>query len=238
MTAHTAAILPPPREPLPRHWIVAGIVIVLAHAGLFYWMIHEKFFAAAPGAPPAAIMIDLAPMPEEPPMELPAEVPPEVVEPEPEPEPQEAVIIPEPPPRVPKAAAVLIVRPKPVPKKVAKPQPKPAEKVTRSVAPAAGAPTSGASVTSGASNASWHAMVAAHLQRHKPHSAQEKGSCMVAFTVDRSGHVLGARLSSSSGSAVLDRLAVSAVQSASPVPAPPADVGGSRFPFNVPIRFR
>jgi protein TonB len=238
MTAHTTAILPPPREPLPRIWIVAGIVIVLVHAVLFYWMIHEKFFAAAPGAPPAAIMIDLAPMPEEPPMELPAEVPPEVVEPEPEPEPEEAVIIPEPPPRVPKAAAVLMMRPKPVPKKVAKPRAKPSAHPTRNASAATGAPTSGASVTSGASSASWHAMVAAHLQRNKPRSAQERGSCMVAFTVDRSGQILGARLSSSSGSAVLDRLAVSAVQAASPVPAPPADVGGSRFPFNVPIRFR
>ncbi len=238
MTAAAAPILPPSREPLPRHWIVAAIVIVLAHAGLFYWMIHEKFFAAAPGAPPAAIMIDLAPMPEEPPMQLPAEVPPEVVEPEPEPEPEEAVVVPEPPPRVPKAAAVLMVQPKPKPKKVAKPETKPAERPTRAASAAAGAPTSGASMTNGASNASWHAMVAAHLQRHKPHSAQEKGSCTVAFTVDRSGHVLGARLSSSSGSAVLDRLAVAAVQGASPVPAPPADVAGSRFPFNVPIRFR
>jgi protein TonB len=238
MTAHTAAILPPPREPLPRHWIVAGIVIVLAHAGLFYWMIHERFFAAAPGAPPAAIMIDLAPMPEEPPMELPAEVPPEVVEPEPEPEPEEAVIVPEPPPRVPKAVAILEMRPKPVPKKVAKPQAKPAEKPTRTASAAAGAPTSGASMTNGASNASWHAMVSAHLQRHKPGGGQEKGVCTVAFSVDRSGHVSGARLSSSSGSATLDRLAVSAVLGASPVPAPPADVAGSRFPFNVPIRFR
>jgi protein TonB len=93
-------------------------------------------------------------------------------------------------------------------------------------------------VTNGASNASWHALVSAHLQRHKPNSPLEKGTCTVAFTVDRSGQVLGARLSSSSGSAVLDRLAVAAVQGASPVPAPPADVAGSRFPFNVPIRFR
>jgi protein TonB len=234
-SAHHAAILPPPREPLPRIWLAAGLFIILAHAGLFYWMIHEKFFAAAPGAPPAAVMVDLAPMPEEPPMQLPAEVPPEVVEPEPEPE--EAVIIPEPPPRVPKAAAVLIVRPKPAPKRVAKPQ-KPSDRPTQNASAAAGAPTSGASVTSGASNASWHAMVAAHLQRHKPSSAQDKGTCMVAFSVDRSGRVLGARLSSSSGSAALDRLAVAAVQSASPVPAPPADVLGGHFPFNVPIRFR
>lgn len=236
MTMTAAPILPPSREPLPRHWIVAAIVIVVAHAGLLYWMIQERFFAAAPGAPPAAIMIDLAPMPEEPPIALPAEVPPQVVEPEPEP--QEAVIIPEPPPRMRKAAAVLMVQPKPAPKKVAKPQAKPAEKPTQTAAVATGAPTTGASLSSGASNASWHALVSAHLQRHKPGGGQEKGLCMVAFSVDRSGHVLGARLSSSSGSAMLDRLAVAAVQGASPVPAPPADVAGSRFPFNVPIRFR
>ncbi len=234
-TLATEAILPPTKQPLPRNWFVAVLVIVVAHAGLLYWAIHERFFAAVPGAPPAAIMIDLAPMPEEPPMALPAEVPPEVVEPEPEPE--EAVIVPEPPPAR-KAAAVLIMRPKPAPKKVAKPQAKPAEKPTHAASAAAGAPSPGASVSSGASNASWHAQVAAHLQRHKPGAPQEKGTCMVAFTVDRSGHVFGARLSSSSGSEGLCRLAVGAVQSASPVPAPPSDVAGSRFPFNVPIRFR
>jgi protein TonB len=236
MTMIAAPILPPTGEPLPRHWIVAALVIIVVHAALLYWMIHERFLAAVPGAPPAAGMIDLAPLPEEPPMELPAEVPPEVAEPEPEPE--EAVIVPEPPPPVPKAVAVLEMRQKPVPKKVAKPQAKPTEKPTRTVSAAAGAPTSGASMTNGASNASWHAMVSAHLQRHKPGGGQEKGVCTVAFSVDRSGHVSGARLSSSSGSATLDRLAVSAVLGASPVPAPPADVAGSRFPFNVPIRFR
>jgi protein TonB len=232
----TASILPPSKEPLPRLWIVAAIVIVTAHAALLFWLIHERFSAAEPGAPPAAIMIDLAPLPEEPPMALPAEVPPEVVEPEPEPE--EVVVMPEPPPRVPKAAAVLMIQPKPKPKKVAKPQAKPAERPSQSTASAAGAPTSGASVTSGASNASWHAQVAAHLQRHKPGAPSEKGTCMVAFSVDRSGRVMGARLSSSSGSAALDRIAVSAVQAASPVPAPPSEVVGSHFPFNVPIRFR
>jgi protein TonB len=238
MTMSAAPILPPGDEPLPRNWILAAIVIVAAHAGLFYWIIHERFLAAEPGAPPAAILIDLAPLPEEPPMQLPAEVPPEVVEPELEPEPEEAVIMPEPPPRLPKAAAVLIMRPKPAPKKVAKPQPRPAERPSQNASAARGAPTAGASVSSGASNASWHALVSAHLQRHKPGSPNEKGVCSVAFGVDRGGHVSGARVSSSSGSAVLDRLAVSAVLGASPVPAPPAEVPGSRFSFNVPIRFR
>jgi protein TonB len=237
MTMVAAQILPPSKGPLPRHWIVAAILVLLAHAGLFYWMIQESFFAAVPGAPPAAILIDLAPMPEEPPIAPPPEVAPEVIEPEPDP--VEAVVVPEPPPSpARKPDAVLIPRPKPKPKKVAKPQPKRSESPARAASAATSAPTRGVSATSGAANASWHARVAAHLQRYKPHGAQEKGSCTVAFTVDRAGHVLGARLSSSSGSAVLDRLAVAAIQGASPVPAPPSDVAGSRFPFNVPVRFR
>lgn len=236
MTLVAGSILPPDRGPLPRHWIVAGLVVLLLHGVLLYWLVRERMIAATLGAPPAAVMIDLAP-PEQP-QELPAEVPPEVVEPEPEPEPQEAVIVPEPPPPIPRATAVLIMRPKPVPKKVAKPRAKPVERPAHTASAATGAPSAGASATSGASNASWHAQVSAHLQRHKPSGGQEKGTCTVAFTVDRSGHVLGARLSSSSGSATLDRLAVAAVQGSSPVPAPPADVVGSRFPFNVPVRFR
>lgn len=234
MTMTAGLNLPPERDPIPRHWILAAVVILLAHAGLLYWLIHERIFFLSPGAPPAAVMIDLAPLPEEPPVALPAEVPPEVVEPEPEPE--EAVVIPEPPP-APKPVAVLMPRRKPKP--VVKAPSKPVERPTQPTRVAtAGAPSPGVSASSGASSASWHARVAAHIRAHRPGGATEHGTTVVSFTVDRGGHVFGSRVASSSGSAELDRAALAMVLNSNPVPVPPDDVSGSRFPFSVPVNFR
>jgi protein TonB len=227
-----------PDDASTRRWFLAAAVVAAAHAGLLYWLIATRVIFAPDGPPPAAVMIDLAPMPEEPPLELPAEVPPEVVEPEPEPEPEETVVIPE-PPIAKRPVAVLMPRPKPAPKKkVAKDKPKKVEHRAAPARAAAGAPSQGSSASSGASNASWHAQVAAHIRRHKPGGAQERGTCVVSFSVDRGGRVLGARVSRSSGSSSLDRAAVSMIHNSNPVPAPPPDVGGSRFPFSVPVNFR
>jgi periplasmic protein TonB len=59
----------------------------------------------------------------------------------------------------------------------------------------------------------------------------------VAFTIDRSGRVLSARLIRSSGSAVLDQEAVSLARRASPVPPPPPNIGGGTIVVTVPVRF-
>lgn len=233
-----AGIVPPPDDKAwPRRWIVAGALVVFVHAGFLYWLVSNRILFVDEGAPPAAVMIDLAPLPVEPPAETPAEVPPEPEVVEPEPEPQETMVIPE-PPVAQRPVAVLMPRPKPV-KKVEKARPKPVERqASPSRAAATGAPSPGASASSGASTASWHSQVAAHIRRYKPGGAQERGTAVVSFTVDRSGHVLGARLASSSGSAALDRSALSMIHDANPVPAPPDDVAGSRFPFSVPVNFR
>jgi len=63
------------------------------------------------------------------------------------------------------------------------------------------------------------------------------GTATVAFSVDRSGRVMGARLAGSSGSPALDQEAVATVQRANPLPAPPADVPGSHFSFTIPLHF-
>lgn len=79
----------------------------------------------------------------------------------------------------------------------------------------------------------------AHLNRHKrfPQGASGTGFTMVAFTIDRSGRVLSSRLTRSSGDAALDAEAVSLPRRASPVPAPPPNVGGGSVTLAVPIRF-
>jgi protein TonB len=63
------------------------------------------------------------------------------------------------------------------------------------------------------------------------------GTVVVAFTINRSGGVVGSRLVRSSGDPMLDAKAVSTPRSASPVPAPPPDVGGSIIMLTVPIRY-
>jgi protein TonB len=59
----------------------------------------------------------------------------------------------------------------------------------------------------------------------------------VAFSIDRAGRVLSARLAGSSGHPALDEEAVSMIRRASPVPAPPAGFGGGTVSLAVPVRF-
>jgi len=86
--------------------------------------------------------------------------------------------------------------------------------------------------------AEWHKRVAVHIHRHKPPGEKVKGTVVILFTVDRGGKVLESRVSSSSGKDALDRAALAMIQKASPMPAPPEDVEGGEFPFNVPVNFR
>lgn len=78
-----------------------------------------------------------------------------------------------------------------------------------------------------------------HLNRYKryPAGATGTGTASVAFTISRSGQVLSARLIGSSGDAALDTEAVSLARRASPVPAPPPNLGGATITLTVPIRF-
>lgn len=273
--------------PATLRWSLAALVVAGAH-GMAGWVIANWQRAeAAMGAPPAAVMIELAPLavapeapqqdvapgpemveaqPEpEPPLPEPVE-PPKDVEPPPEPEPvavpEPEIKIPELPP-LPDAAAVLTPPPKEAPKPPppeVKPRPKPkpriverkkpvrpdkpkAEQTTAPVAQAqtaarAAAPAAGASAASPAANASWRGSLIAHLNRFKrfPNGASP-GTVQVAFSIDRGGRVLSARLVRGSGDSALDEEAVAMIRRASPVPAPPDGLGGGSIALAVPIRF-
>lgn len=194
------------------------------------------------------------------------EPPPPEPEPEPEPikQPEPEIKLPE-LPQLPDAAAVLAPPPPPEPEKPkVEPKPKPpkprvverrkpverekprareAAAPPPSPAPAA-APSSapiGSTATPSISNASWRGMLIAHLNRYKrfPPGART-GTVQVAFSIDRGGRVLSARLTGSSGDAALDEEAVSMVRRASPVPAPPSGIGGGgggAIALAVPVRF-
>ncbi|ABD06365.1 TonB-like protein [Rhodopseudomonas palustris HaA2] len=255
-------------------WLLAAATVTGLHAAAIVIGLNRKPAEAA-GEPPAALMLELAPLavaPDVPQQDLPpgpllAEAQPEA-EPEPEtpveekvqeiePKPEETSIEPPPAPVMP-SAAVLPPPPKPKPEK--KPQPKKKRaadrtkpinpdqpKMTQTSAPPSAqlersdqmaAPRAGAAMPSAASVASWRGSLMAHLNRHKRFPpGGGMGTASVAFSIDRSGQVRSARLVGSSGDAALDAEAVSLVRRASPVPPPPANVGGSSISLSVPIRF-
>lgn len=272
--------------PAALRWSLAAFVVAGAHGTAGWVVANWQRAEAAMGAPPAAVMIELAPLavaPEAPAQEvapgpemaeaqpepeppLPDSVEqPDVIEPPPEPEP---VAIPEPEIRIPElpplpdAAAVLTPppkeQPKPPPPEKPKPKSKPkivekkkpirpdkpkAEQTSAPVAqaqaaPRAAAPNSGASSPSPAATASWRGSLMAHLNRYKrfPGGASP-GTVQVAFSIDRGGRVLSARLVRGSGDASLDEEAVAMIRRANPVPAPPDGLGSGAIALTVPIKF-
>jgi protein TonB len=221
-------------------------------------MIELSPLAVAPETPPQ----DVAPGPQM--AEAQTEPTPDALEkpiedPEEKPEPvvQEIEKLPE----MPNADAVLAPPPPRPPEPVKKPPPKvntvekkkPVDpKKTRAPqttapptsqaqrADRAAAPHASASLDPSMSPASWRGALMAHLNRHKrfPSGAAGTGMVTVAFTIDRSGRVLSARLVRGSGDAILDADAVALPRRASPVPAPPPNVGGgSSVTLTVPINF-
>ena len=211
-------------------------------------------------------VVETPPEPEPPPpepepvVEPPPVEPPPVVEPEPVAQPEPEIKIPE-LPALPDAAAVLAPPPPPPPPrpKVVERKPPPKRVVERrkpinrdkpqaertsaptaqaQAAPTAAAPSQGASSAPSVSPASWRGTLLAHLNRYKrfPGGANP-GTVQVSFSIDRSGRVLSARLISGSGDAALDEEAVAMVRRASPVPAPPAGLGGGTIALAVPVKF-
>ncbi|MBS7541955.1 energy transducer TonB family protein [Ancylobacter oerskovii] len=101
------------------------------------------------------------------------------------------------------------------------------------------APTAGAANARSMTPANWRSRLMAHLNRHKRYPTGESGSgkARVAFTINRAGQVLSARLVGSSGNSRFDEEAVAMVRRASPVPAPPPEVPGGSIAFTVPVDF-
>jgi periplasmic protein TonB len=89
---------------------------------------------------------------------------------------------------------------------------------------------------------SWETAMTRHLQQYKryPSEAQsrgEQGVVMLAFTVDRSGHVLSREIVRSSGYRELDNEVMSMIDRAQPLPSFPASMSQAKLDLTVPIRF-
>jgi periplasmic protein TonB len=235
-----------------RRWMFAASVVVLAHAAILFFLIYVRDLSSE-GAPPAAIMVDLAPLDVAPSTETPPENTPgpQMTEAEPEEaEQQQTILVPELPP-VPKPNSVLTTTPKPKlkPKKIMKEAPKPVVKrVHKPPAPRTSAPprvvtaprTASSPASSAAEAAAWRSSWAAALSwnKHYPEAARargEQGVVRLALTIDRGGHVVSVRLIGSSGSSTLDQAALDMARHASGRPLPPEM--GSSVGLTVPIRY-
>ncbi|MDF7675107.1 energy transducer TonB [Acetobacteraceae bacterium ESL0709] len=246
-----------------RHWacsfltMLAGSTFLLC--GMAYWPRQSEILPASP--PPAAIAVELAPLPthtpappsENPPgpqqtkaLSTPAlENPPKISAP-----PSPAL---HPPVRVPKPAKIQ----KPVRKsktflkteEVTKDNKPPAE-TTTSPAPSEAPPAQQQASPHSASSSSdifrtissWQSALLAQLEKFKRYPAQamsrhQEGIPTVRFSMDRQGHVITATLSQGSDYKMLDEEALSLPQRAQPLPPPPDDIKGDIITLTVPIEF-
>jgi protein TonB len=189
-------------------------------AGAPVVMLDLPEIVAAPAIPPS----DLAPGPPE--IETEATPPEEKTKP-PEPEAEVALPIPEPP------------KPKP-----------PQEERTATAMPAVAVPlslpappTAGAAVQTVPKDViRWESELAAHIERFKRYPSEarardKQGIAKVAFTIDRDGQVLTARIVQSSGSPSLDNETLAMLARAQPMPRPPTDIPTTQLSFVVPVRF-
>jgi TonB family protein len=118
----------------------------------------------------------------------------------------------------------------------AMPSPQLAQESQRSVAPAQGTGDSAQRIRT-----TWQKELLAHLSKYKRYPSdrsQEQAEVVVSFELDRSGHILSARLSKASGDASFDEAALAMVRRADPVPPPPPLVADEGLVFTIPIVFR
>ena len=233
-----------------RRWILAAVVVILVHAAIVFWLLYTRDLREG-GEPPAAIMVELAPLDVAPPSETQTEVTPgpQMTEAQPE-EAEEPQPVPVPElPAAPKPEVILTPphKVKPKPKKFVKEEPKPVVKRTReppaprtSAPPRAAATAARAASSRAASSASAAAARSAcaaglgSLNRHYPEAARargDQGTVRLAIAIGRNGHVQSARIIGSSGSSILDQAALVMARGAS---CPPMETSAN---FVLPVRF-
>jgi protein TonB len=90
--------------------------------------------------------------------------------------------------------------------------------------------------------ADYLARLRAWLERHKdyPRTAQLRhieGTVLIAFVMDRDGHVLSSRITRTSGHVELDRAVEQMIERAQPLPKIPDDMPQTQLSLVVPIQF-
>lgn len=217
-------------------WSVSIIVVLALHAGLFYWAFFWHPTLTPLEIPPAAMVIELEPLPPAAPKPAPPP-PPEVKPEEPEPMPKLAEA---PKPTIAVTPPKPKPKPQPKPPKPKPPEPKPQEPdqpqedappapPSPQVADKAAAPLQAPVSTPSQAEISWQSKLLGHLAKYKryPEDARRRGFEGVnrlRFVVDADGKVLSYSLAGKSGSASLDRATLEMIRRAQPLPKPPPEL--------------
>jgi len=213
------ADMPPiPDASVRRRWGASFVAVAALHlaAGLAVAFWHATPQSSA--APEPAVMVDMAP-------------PAPTVQPPPPPMLRDPVVKPLDLPEIEKAEVVIRKR---RPKKEVKRQEEkklpdlPRNAIADGRAPAS-APPAGPTAAETSARQTYLSLLASHLERYKryPRAARRQhqtGIAYLAFTMDREGRVLSARIERSSGHEVLDEEVMAMIRRAEPLPPPPPDV--------------
>jgi protein TonB len=111
-----------------------------------------------------------------------------------------------------------------------------APEAPRPVAPALGTGESTQRVRT-----TWQRELAAHLDKFKRYPgdrSHQSAEIVVNFLLDRTGHVLSARVVKGSGDSAFDDAALAMIRRADPVPPPPPRVADEGLSFTLPVIFR
>src|SRR5262249_18529141 len=231
-------------------WLACAAIVVLAHAGLAAAMVRWTD-PLDPAEPSATIVVELAPIsaaptpvsdevppgpdqvqaeavPEKPVEEIKKEEP--DVAPAPDPEVAVAAKLPEPEPPKPDSSV-----PAPI---TSAPQAQQLALATVPAAPVQGTPKPSDSTAI----PTWRSRIAAALERNKRYpkearARRQQGVTQVAFTLDRSRHLLDSRIVRGPGSAALDDETLQLLRRAQPFPPPPPELAGDKVDLIVPVRF-
>lgn len=205
-----------------------GVCLLIAFAMFFTWRLVQPVVATPT---PTAVMLQPLAAPPEPVQEVP-EGPQQVEQKQQLPKEFER---PDPPdPLIPRLSSPPLPSPPP-----AEPAQK-ADPVPKTTAPKS-VPAPPANHISSNAEATWEAMLLAHLEKHRryPSAARarrDQGVAHVRFTMNRQGQVLGAAILRSSGSAALDRAALDTIRRAQPLPSIPED-RPDPLELTVPVEF-
>lgn len=230
-----------------QRWATSLVLVLLAHALLvgaaMWWTARAPAVSAV--APPAALMLELAPAAQAP------AVPPREVATGPLQQQQQRQA-PQPALREQPKAPPQPDGDLPPPRTL---QPSPSQETAQAnveqtsappeVAADASARYAAPRTTAGErsrAEATWEGRLLGHLQKHRRYPRQserlrQQGVAYVRFAVARDGQVSAVHLGQSSGFALLDQETLETVQRANPVPVPPAEVAGDPVEVMVPVAF-